>query len=192
MPQSKAHMQATQRYEQKAYDKVLLRLKKGERDIITAHATGYSESLNGYITKAIEQRMERESATINPTPRTKEVGLYELPAAAGAGEFLDSDRYTVVKVDERVPSSATFGVRISGDSMEPDYPDGYIAWVRHSIDIDLGKVGVFVLNGTGYIKKMGHGELLSLNPAYEPIRWNDDDSIRVSGIVVGVTQDVFR
>lgn len=54
---SKAHIKAVSKYESKAYDKILLRLKKGEREKIQAKATEAGESLNGYIVKAINQRM---------------------------------------------------------------------------------------------------------------------------------------
>ena len=117
---------------------------------------------------------------------------YDLPAAAGSGEFLDGDSFEVVEVDGKVPLTAHFGVRISGDSMEPDYPDGWIAWARRSSTIEPGQVGIFILNNAGYIKKMGRGELISLNPSIKPIQIREDDDLRVSGIVVGITEDVYK
>ena len=51
-----AKARATAKYEAKAYDKVLLRMPKGKKEQISA--TG--ESLNGYINKAIDERLERD------------------------------------------------------------------------------------------------------------------------------------
>ncbi|MEG1564428.1 MAG: Arc family DNA-binding protein [Bacteroides sp.] len=47
------------RYEDKAYDKVLLRLPKGDKETIQAHAEAHSESMNGFINRAISETMER-------------------------------------------------------------------------------------------------------------------------------------
>lgn len=45
------------RYEAKAYDKALIRFKAGELDAIRAAADAAGESLNGYITQAVRDRM---------------------------------------------------------------------------------------------------------------------------------------
>ena len=60
MPVSKAQLRATANYELKKYDKVLLRMDKGKKDMIQAYANDKGESLNGYIMKAIAERMERD------------------------------------------------------------------------------------------------------------------------------------
>lgn len=49
------------RYNAKAYDEIKLRVPKGEKDIIKAQADKVGESVNGYIKKAVDERMERES-----------------------------------------------------------------------------------------------------------------------------------
>jgi predicted HicB family RNase H-like nuclease len=65
MPQSKAHLKATQKWEEKAYDKTLIRLKKGQLDAIKAHAVKQGESVNGFINRAINETMDREGANEN-------------------------------------------------------------------------------------------------------------------------------
>lgn len=60
MAQSKAHIKATIRYESKAYDKILLRLRKdGEltRDMVALAAQARGESVNEFIINAIRERM---------------------------------------------------------------------------------------------------------------------------------------
>jgi len=56
-----AQKKATLKYESKNYDKALLRMPKGRRDKIKAHAksTGY-DSLNAYINALIEKDMPNE------------------------------------------------------------------------------------------------------------------------------------
>lgn len=60
MAVSKAQQKAVAKYEAKAYDKVLLRMAKGQLDIIKEHAKARGESVNGYINRSVEERMERE------------------------------------------------------------------------------------------------------------------------------------
>lgn len=45
-----------------AYDRVNLTLPKGRKDEIQAHAAAKGESLNGYVTKAVDERIERDRA----------------------------------------------------------------------------------------------------------------------------------
>lgn len=63
MAQTIAHKQATQRYESKAYDKILLRIRRDadltRKDIQTA-ADAKNESLNQYILNSIKQRIQEE------------------------------------------------------------------------------------------------------------------------------------
>ena len=48
------------RYEDKAYDKILVRMPKGQKDLIQAHAEAQGESTNGFINRAISETMERD------------------------------------------------------------------------------------------------------------------------------------
>ena len=61
MPVSQAQKKATEKYEQQNYDKVLLRLEKGKKDIIKAHAEQNGESINGFVNRAIGEAMQREA-----------------------------------------------------------------------------------------------------------------------------------
>jgi len=137
------------------------------------------EQIAQYIEFLLAQRQKKRS-----------IQLYFLPASAGDGAFLDSNDFDTVEVGSEVPQSATFGVRISGDSMKPDYPDGCIAWVQITPSIQDGQIGVFILDGEGYIKQQGQNELISLNPQYAPLQLNEYSNIRTCGLVVGVTNDL--
>lgn len=54
--------ESIKRYQDKAYDKLLLRLPKGHKDTIQAHAAAHSESVNGFINRAISETIERDKA----------------------------------------------------------------------------------------------------------------------------------
>lgn len=50
------------RYNAKAYDEIKIRVKKGEKETIKAHAESKGESLNGFINRAIDETMERDKS----------------------------------------------------------------------------------------------------------------------------------
>lgn len=75
MTVSKAQMEATARYEAKVYDKILLRLPKGRKEVIQAHAQANGETVNGFVSRAITETLEREGVTL-------EVGDMTAPASA--------------------------------------------------------------------------------------------------------------
>ncbi|MBR1562973.1 MAG: hypothetical protein IJ645_07185 [Ruminococcus sp.] len=56
---AKAQTKASNKYNAKAYDRIAVQVKKGQRDIIRAHAEAQGLSLNGYINKLIEQDMKQ-------------------------------------------------------------------------------------------------------------------------------------
>lgn len=59
MSYTEAQNKATQKYQAKAYDRLAIRVKKGEADKIKAHAERQGLSLNGYINKLIAEDMGR-------------------------------------------------------------------------------------------------------------------------------------
>ena len=46
----------------KAYDRISLIVPKGKKDIIKAHAEAHSESVNGFINRAIDEAIERDES----------------------------------------------------------------------------------------------------------------------------------
>ena len=115
---------------------------------------------------------------------------YDLPVAAGLGISLDADiENNLVKIPKsRDGDYSDFIIFIRGDSMEPTYYDGDNVLVKAQPAIDIGQVGIFVLNGDGYIKEMGLGKLISHNKKYTPIILHESDEIKCCGLVLGKTE----
>ena len=61
-----AQRRAVGRYESANYDKVLIRLPKGDREKIKSAADAAGESLNAYIVGAIRDRMGGGKSTQKP------------------------------------------------------------------------------------------------------------------------------
>ena len=115
------------------------------------------------------------------------IPFYRTPASAGTGSWLSDEtpvEYTNVPKTEKT-SSADFMLEVRGDSMQPKFFDGDRILIKNSESIYEGEIGVFILNGESYIKKMGRNELISLNPAYGPIKLTEYDDIRCAGKVLG-------
>lgn len=51
---------AKNKYNAKAYDRIALQVKKGEKDKIKDHAQSKGESLNSFINRAIHETMSRD------------------------------------------------------------------------------------------------------------------------------------
>ena len=117
------------------------------------------------------------------------MNLYDLPVSAGTGQFLDSDRFSEIEVGDEVSSSADFGVRVCGDSMEPLYLDGQIIWIHKQETLEEGEIGVFFLDGDAYVKKYHQSDsgiqLISLNKKYAPIQVTSGSTLKTFGKVVG-------
>ena len=63
MAVSKAHIEATTRFENKAYDKLVFNIRKDTEqnlDFIRAHAEAMGESVNGFLVRAITEAVERD------------------------------------------------------------------------------------------------------------------------------------
>ncbi|MBQ1684407.1 MAG: LexA family transcriptional regulator [Clostridia bacterium] len=118
----------------------------------------------------------------------RQIPLYDLPASAGRGVFLDGESYTMIDADDSVPEAATFAVRISGDSMAPLFVDGQIVYVHQQPELESGDIGIFLLNGEAYCKKFDQENgvrLISVNPKYAPIVPEAFSDLRIVGRVVG-------
>ncbi len=132
---------------------------------------------------------ENETAAEMPafTPVLRRLKVYDFPAAAGAALPLHSEDYTWQDAPD-APREADFGIRISGDSMEPVIADGSVVWIKQQEAIGEGQIGIFLLNGEALCKKLDRSGrrcfLLSENPRYAPIGVLADDDLRVVGRVL--------
>lgn len=61
MTASKAQQKAQNKWIAKSYDRINLTVPKGTKETIQAHAEAHSESVNGFINRAITETMERDN-----------------------------------------------------------------------------------------------------------------------------------
>lgn len=60
MPASKAQQKAVSKYMKENYDEIKVRVEKGRKDMIKAHAESMGESVNGFINRAIDEAMGKD------------------------------------------------------------------------------------------------------------------------------------
>ena len=65
-PISEARRRANEKYNAKAYEEIKVRVPKGKKEIVQAHAEARKESVNGFINRAISETMERDKAAQDP------------------------------------------------------------------------------------------------------------------------------
>ncbi len=107
-------------------------------------------------------------------------------AAAGTAAQLEAEDGLKIYVRKtRISQRAREIITVNGDSMRPKYRNGQDVYVEDTDDLRIGEIGVFVVNGVGYIKQRQMDRLHSLNPAYPDIMLNDTDDIHCFGRVIG-------
>ena len=141
-------------------------------------------------------RPERARVLGQPSLRTPSVSasglgkrvirMYDMPVSAGLGIDLSD----VVETELRIPDNAKtqdadYALRISGNSMEPKFHEGDILLIQNCESVEVGELGIFILDGEGYFKKFDGDKLLSLNPIYAPIPLRDFSDIQCVGRVIG-------
>ena len=137
---------------------------------------GEAKALSGAIKKVLEE-----------PENTIFIEIYSLPVSAGTGVYLDSCDKTMIEViEDELTAEANYALRVSGDSMEPDFHDGDIILIRSQPTVELGEIGIFILDGSGYVKEFGGDYLISHNEQYENIKLSEYSEVYCRGLVLGV------
>jgi len=123
-------------------------------------------------------------------PKQPLVKVYNQAAAAGFGNYLgdngDKD-YEMMRVP-CLPYGAEFGIRIDGDSMEPEIFDDDIVFVKRQPSIEIGEIGIFIYNGESFCKQLQYKDkgyyLHSLNKKYKDIEIFGDSIYCVGKVIL--------
>ena len=105
--------------------------------------------------------------------------------SAGIGNFVSNgttEQLSIKLLPET--SGSDYVVQVTGDSMMPAYHDGDLVLVHSQPEVAVGEIGLWIVNGDGYIKQRGENSLRSLNPLYAPIRIEDGDRVDCFGKVL--------
>lgn len=136
------------------------------------------------------------SSTIIEFQPKYNTGLFVIPyyrggVSAGTGIFiLGNEAEDEIELPD-IPEyhGADFALDVNGDSMEPSFIDGDIALVSQNMEMQVGDIGVFVVNGSAFIKELGKNELISQNGEYSNIPIHEEDNVVCMGKVIGKLMD---
>ncbi len=93
-----------------------------------------------------------------PAPEPLFVNLYSEPSAAGIAVPTMGKDYVPYELKPGDPQGAAYAVRVQGNSMEPAFYDGDIAFVNHDA-LANGDIGIFCVDGGTVIKQYYHDPL---------------------------------
>lgn len=120
-----------------------------------------------------DQKQKDNSALQNsiPTDSTRIINYYYRLASAGTGQIIfdtpPTKRIEIPNIPEY--KRVDYAIGVNGNSMEPVYHDGDTLLVEMTDEIDPGDIGIFLVDNESYVKKLGDGNLISLNPEYDNI-----------------------
>lgn len=133
------------------------------------------------------ERVEATRTPVIPIGNVVTLSEFEQPVSAGRGVYLGDGSQTIIR---EIPSNnltrkADFILRVAGDSMEPEFSNNDRILIKRQCNLDIGEIGIFILNGEGYVKKYMGDKLVSLNPDYKDILFSEYDNIECKGLVLG-------
>ena len=126
------------------------------------------------------RRYAEYKAALAAKEEEEESHVIEMPSylqsvSAGYGNWLEeAEEITITVPDTPMTRRADFAIRVSGDSMEPRYSDGDLVFVKKQEDVEVGEYGIWIVDGSAYIKKRGVDRLISLNRQYPDVEQGED------------------
>lgn len=124
------------------------------------------------------ERMENttSSAPIIITAPMRSISYYQRLASAGTGQVVYGDipveRISIPDLPEY--SRVSYAIGVNGNSMEPLYYDGDMLLIEPTCEVEPGEIGIFIVGSEAFVKKLGNGELISLNADYGNIPLTSD------------------
>ena len=61
MAYTEASKRATRKYQERAYDRLEIKVYKGEKAALQAHAATQGESLNAFVNRAVRETVQRDT-----------------------------------------------------------------------------------------------------------------------------------
>lgn len=131
------------------------------------------------------ERIQQIEQTASAPAATRMINYYYKLASAGTGQIVfdmpPTKRIEIPAIPEY--RKADYAIGVNGISMEPVYHDGDTLLVEMTDHVDIGEIGIFLVNGESFVKERGETELISLNLESENIPLNEN--ARCLGRVIG-------
>lgn len=112
-------------------------------------------------------------------PEPKVIPLFLSAPAAGIAAPIMGEDYVEYTLKEGDPPAAMFAVKVSGNSMEPDFPDGSIVFCNKD-PLQNGEIGVFAVDGESVIKQYYYDHMMGMTYLFSLNRRRDDADVILS------------
>ena len=151
--------------------------------------------LDVYGKKAVNSVLDIEYERCNYETEIAEEPMAYIPrvyysqgASAGYGEYLidGMDASEIMLPDTPKNRKSDYVINVDGDSMEPTFSDGDKLLVQHTDCVNVGEIGIFIIDGQSYVKEFGEDRLISHNKKYPDIIPSEYSDFRCVGKVIGV------
>jgi repressor LexA len=157
-------------------------------------STGMLEILSRYFGVSIDYLLGNTKAPKPSTPRS-----YWIPVLGKVAAGIPLDMVEEILDYEEIPIAMgeCFALRIQGDSMSPDIPNGSTVIVRKQDDVESGEIAIVAINGEDatckrVIKHELGITLASLNPSFEPMVFGNHDIEEMPIRILGRVMEVRR
>lgn len=127
-------------------------------------------------------RMADEARFLADTAEPEEdrvINLFIDPSAAGPALGQTGQGCVPYTLGPEDPKGAAYAVRVQGTSMEPDFPDGSIAFVNHD-EMRDGDIGVFCVDGATVIKQWHYDPMLRMTYLFSLNRKRADADLLIT------------
>lgn len=143
----------------------------------------YGKDALSAIMQAETDRVKAQNTQLKSP--TRYIDFFYMPVSAGAGIDPGDGYSEPIEIPlTDVTARASYALRVSGDSMEPDYHTGDLLLIN-SKPAEDGELGIFIYQNEGFFKKLVKNRLVSLNPNYPPKEISDIDAFYNKGTVIG-------
>lgn len=112
-------------------------------------------------------------------PEPKVIPLFLSAPAAGIAAPIMGEDYVDYTLKDDDPPAAMFSVKVDGDSMEPDFPDGSMVFCNKD-PLQNGDIGVFAVDGESVIKQYYYDRLMGITYLFSLNRKRADADITLT------------
>ncbi len=177
------------------YGKIMPKQYFTNSSSLTEHELNHIQkyrSLDSLDKKAIDilldtlsKRQSEQAAEFIQLESPMLIPYYGRIVSAGTGQYVFDDiPPEMIEVESNhINMQADFAVGVNGDSMEPTYKDRDVLLIKKQPSVNIGEIGIFMIDGEAFVKELGHNVLVSHNPKYAPIPFSE--SISCIGKVLG-------
>lgn len=144
----------------------------------------------------IIEDIEPSNIEVLPKSEIRMIPLFE-NVSAGFGAYASDEiiDYVPLFIENDYEAENTLCIKVKGDSMFPKIENGDIVQVLKQDMVDSGQIAVVLIDGEeGLVKKViiekDYIELISLNPEYQPKKFEKEDMNRVS--IIGLVKRIIK